>query len=97
MEAKDTILSLKTIDNKQSDKLKTIVSKLSDKELKVLAAFLINNLATQAEISFKAGIEEVVEWVEKFLMGGEKKQLIIWQTDIELWNYQLKEWGFKEL
>ena len=41
----------------------------------------------------RAGIKEVVEFVEKFLIGKDKTQLIIRQTDVELWNYQLKEWG----
>ena len=47
----------------------------------------------QAKVSFKAGMREVVEFVEKFLIGKDKTQLIIRQTDVELWNYQLKEWG----
>ena len=40
---------------------------------------------TQAEISFKAGIREVVEWLRE--NGGEPDHIL------DKWETKLKEWG----
>jgi len=49
---------------------------------------------TQAEISFKAGIKEVVEWVEEHdIHGGLNSSYIL--TIRSMWQAKLKEWGLK--
>ena len=53
----------------------------------------------QAEISFKAGVKEVVDWIEK---NSEEYQdsdpgchyyVIFKQIEISIWQDKLKEWG----
>jgi hypothetical protein len=41
-------------------------------------------LEEQAEISFKAGIKEVVDWVDSFIPSQYRKE--------ELWQARVKEW-----
>lgn len=48
-------------------------------------------LNEQAEISFQAGIKEVVEWIRKY-MPDEWSSVMDWS----IWQAQLKEWGISE-
>ncbi|KKL98076.1 hypothetical protein LCGC14_1828030 [marine sediment metagenome] len=79
MEAKDTVVGNNTI--------LTILGK------RFYERFTVEEVAKiQAEISFKAGIREVVEWVDKHSVGitsdNELKNITCWQA-------KLKEWGIK--
>lgn len=46
-------------------------------------------VSAQAEISFKAGIEEVVEWINLNRIGGYN---ICIKVGFEEWQAKLKEW-----
>jgi len=46
----------------------------------------------QAEISFKAGIREVVEWVEANLQYPTRGEGLVLERNME-WQAKLKEWG----
>ena len=48
-------------------------------------------LATQAEISFKAGIREVVEWIE----GHRSFSTLMSHMGREEWETQGEDWGIK--
>ena len=58
-------------------------------------------LEEQAEISFKAGIKEVVEWIRQqpkmgtgvFIVGIEAEQLYSWKVLIGALQDKKKEWG----
>ena len=48
---------------------------------------------TQAEISFKAGIKEVVEWIDSQWKNYPVSNFVIAH---EAWHYKLKEWGIDD-
>jgi len=52
-------------------------------------------LKAQAEISFRAGIEEVVEWVEGHDKSNCMDCFCAYDFCEEEWQAQLKEWGIK--
>ena len=62
----------------------TVITVASGQRSGKLQATLKEALAAQAEASFKAGVQTVVDWVEQ-----HKKQRIP--------NYQKEEWGIKEV
>jgi hypothetical protein len=54
-------------------------------------------LTEQAEISFKAGIREVVEWVNGHLVDGAIfADPSLWYLNKNHWQAQLKEWRINE-
>jgi len=65
---------------------------MSDDELDIVSNNRRAQIAKQAEISFKAGIREVVEYVEGRKTGGENPNQV-WLG--EEWQAKLKEW-FKD-
>ncbi len=82
MEAKDTVMS---------DTAKRQFIFIKSKPDDNLRGFLEDYaLLCQAEISFKAGIKEVVEWVEKHRMKVGSVDDTVWDN---LWQAKLKEWG----
>ena len=82
MEAKDTVMSDEQITPYLSltDRVGSVVVQQDD-------AFL-----AQAEISFKAGIREVVEWIQKFEKQNPAHYSHI-QVEKYEWQAKLKEWG----
>jgi hypothetical protein len=77
MEAKETVMSLGSI------------SSIKDRVTSMMLDLGVTNaeyqIATkQAEISFKAGIKEVVDWVDSFIPSQYRKE--------ELWQARVKEW-----
>ena len=87
MEAKDTVMHL--------DGLQKAI--LAHADLPMGEAIAVE----QAEISFKAGIREVVEWIQKegiwaqVPFKGKRKEETMWCLFPEEWQAQLKEW-FKD-
>ena len=75
MKAEDTVMTFM----EQSNEMKTA---------KVLPGCLVRK---QAEISFKAGIKEVVEWL--LSEGGFPWDMDEYPERIKLWQAKLKEWG----
>jgi len=84
MEAKDTVMS----DKQVSIILESIPSELGVARGLVEAQEKLTQ--SQAEISFKAGIREVVEWIAYQFMKEGKDKLSIYR---ETWQAKLKEWG----
>jgi len=85
MEAKDTVITRETVMRLGLSDVRL----LDPKELKLLEA--------QAEISFKAGIREVVGWMNKrdcsYHYLGEKVHAF--KVVEEEWQAKLKEWGME--
>lgn len=48
-----------------------------------------------AEISFRAGIREVVEWIERGENSWWNDYYLRFKVDVEEWQAQKKEWGIK--
>ncbi len=83
MEAKDTVLSKEQLD---AIDLKNAESNFIDA--------LYDTARQQAEISFKAGIKEVVDWVNKNVAwrpDAPYKSAI----DMDDWKAKVKEWGIE--
>ena len=110
MKAEDTVSADDTIhDSKQglswftliNDCLKEEMVKPGDIE-QYLLDLLLDNRKTQAEISFKAGIKEVVDWIREnsytsvsdgFMEGGSGKRTF----GNTHWQAKLKEWGINSV
>lgn len=83
MNAKDTVMKQKTI-----DQLAHIYSSDdADSENNIRVALCKN----QADISFKAGIKEVVTWIKENEDKGWGETLIV--LNKFSWEAKLKEWG----
>jgi hypothetical protein len=56
----------------------------------------------QAEISFKAGIKEVVDWIlsishdEPDEVDGQRFMLLVMKISTEKWKSKLKKWGITD-
>ena len=83
MEAKDTVMNFMRIEEIDA---KNATSNFTDA--------LVDVAREQAEISFKAGIKEVVEWIEKrsSLSPGRCSVAMTYESRLE-WQAKLKEWG----
>jgi len=88
MEAKDTVMSEEQIKMAWYSQLGHVAG---DKAI----------AQAQAEISFKAGIKEVVEWIEENLLVAVKDEMSGSQITVTLgkaheseeWQAKIKEWG----
>ncbi len=80
MEAKDTVMTGKQIDA-EMDRIEKMDSSYTTAESELCK--------TQAEISFKAGIKEVVEWINHNFWTG----LGAYNIPLKEWQAKLKEWG----
>ena len=87
MKAKDTLMSKEQIDELWLEKW-DFWSNLPVTSAKEWGEIL---MLRQAEISFKLGIEEAVEWM------SQQMHLIIFPDNkfFDSWQAQLKEWGIK--
>ena len=79
MGAKDTVISNKQVEELYGIHPHQLVPGVQIDELKL----------AQAEISFKAGIREVVEYVTTYLINGFPNDCIM------NWQAKLKEWGIE--
>ena len=93
MEAKDTVMTL--------EQTQVIVDELIAEESNAdRVSLLRTEFEAQAEISFKAGIKEVVGWLEKEhkmyayreINGGRKEDTYGVFVDDDKWQAKLKEW-----
>ena len=85
MEAKDTIMSDKELSHFGADN----IPMPEGGQTLFLNITLV--LEKQAEISFKAGIKEVVEWIKERDCGDKSCVAIT----IDDWQAKLKEWGIE--
>lgn len=83
MEAKDTVMSNEDI----LDKLRELSD---DHWAKVLDDIHYYERELQAEISFKAGIKEVVDWINSNWFYASCGDMYLHG---DKWQAQLKEWG----
>jgi hypothetical protein len=74
MEAKETVMS-------SEERTKVLIDIGSDNCDEVIDEAICQK---QAEISFKAGIKEVVDWVDSFIPSQYRKE--------ELWQAKVKGW-----
>ena len=80
MGAKETVLNEDEINAWMNDEANTCLGE----------GLVIGDLMKrQAEISFKAGIREVVEWLEQISKAGQPSRFI----PSSEWQAKLKEWG----
>ncbi len=86
MEAKYTVMS----ENRINIKWDTVIGYPCQQKL-ITKSELENLLETQAEISFRAGIKEVVEWVSENLLGF----VYDYNPKRLQWQAKLKEWGIE--
>ena len=83
LKAKDTVM--KTVRMK-------IDGEFRDADIKCLGVNMPTMLETQAEISFKAGIKEVVEWITEHNSSAHNAIVFIPTNE---WQSGLKEWGIE--
>jgi len=87
MEAKDTVMG--------RDKLTALYHDIPFQENVTDAFYITDRLEriakAQAEISFKAGIKEVVDWL--LSEGGFPWSMDEYPKRIKRWQAKLKEWG----
>lgn len=88
MKAKDTVMNFMRIEEIDA---KNATSNFTDA--------LVDVAREQAEISFKAGVKEVAEWIKQRMehITGEK-MTPYWQMELleHEWQSKLKEWGISE-
>jgi len=87
MEAKDTIIDI----NQWLDR--NGIDRAFKKDMKKTYDAIKGDLEAQAEISFKAGIKEVVDDMEKVMSHISSGQRIAtFEKVLEKWQAKLKEW-----
>ena len=98
MKAEDTMMSKEQIDDLWQELWSANIAK-GKNEPASLPVFSEAYRRKQARITFKMGIQEVVEWLREEndrhsqVLNGS---FIIAKMDIDRWQAKLKEWGIDE-
>jgi len=82
MKAKDTVMNILEIDNITGDEAPCSNCPTPDGDCN--DCYLSRIADAQAEISFKAGIKEIVEWIQSHFVAIKDK---------DDWQSKLKSWG----
>jgi hypothetical protein len=80
MEAKDTVMDINTWLGRNG------IDRAYKKDMKSTYEKLKGDFEAQAEISFKAGIKEVVEFLRENCFVENTKQTGAWQTRLKEWD-----------
>jgi len=96
MKAKDTVISRKTIGMSWDNSIPSGVTG-SENIIELFATQLLDRIhviaQAQAEISFKAGMKEVVEFIQKDEACFCNSYYMRWKITLDDWRAKLKEWG----
>ncbi len=104
MEAKDTVMNKRDITAAiLADEAKHGATH-SPKYFSENITELKSTAKAQAEVSFKAGIREVVEWIRQqptmgtgvYIVGVDAEQIYGWKVLIGKLQAKLKEWGLEQ-